>query len=328
MYHTKLSIFTNDVVNSLYRAKAISVSWSTVQSKIADLNTRLDEWRTDLHPEFDFTRQNHKPIFRRHRMVLAFFYYSTLIIINRPCLCRIDRKIPNQSDKAKMFNREAASKCVHAACDMLALVPEQPDPIDLFKISPWWCLVHYLMQGGTILMLELSFRADHMPNEVDDVFDSAHKVLKWLQSMSKYDEAAHRAAKLCHQALRGVASRVGRDPEEVTHLISSEPSQTAMMGNTQVMPQSQPPQSAPLAYQDQYDYPASINLQPSAYTMYDQFIFNNAATHSPAYTPYDYTYPTTNFASEGMSFDDHAAPGYYQGQNQDQNQGWFPGSGP
>ena len=323
MYHTKLSIFTNEVVNSLYRAKAISTSWSTVQDKIADLYARLEAWRTEMPPVFDFTKQHRDQEFSRHRLSLAFFYYSTLIIITRPCLCRIDRKIPDQSDKAKVFNRETATRCVRAARDMLALIPEEPDPIGLFTSAPWWCLVHYLMQGGTILMLELSFRADHMPKEADDVFDSANKALEWLQSMSKYDEAARRAAKLCHQALRGVAPRVGRNPNEVFEMAANALGLRQDTQSVQGMQQSQPPPSGPIAYQPQYGYPTSMALQPSAYTTYDEFVYNTIPV-APAYAPYDELYPTAS-EMEGMSFQEHNTSGYYQGHGD--NLIWYPDAG-
>ena len=216
-YHSKLSTFSNEVLHRLYRAAGMSASWAHVQATISSLNVKLEDWRLRLPPVYDFDMKQRDQRFVSHRISLGFFYYSTLIIINRPCLCRVDRKIPDESDSAKVFNQETAARCVRAARGMLNLLPDQPNAIGLYRIVPWWCLVHLLMQAATILMLELSFRAEHMRDEIDQIFDSAKKALEWLRDMSKEDEAARRASVLCNELLRQVAPKVGKNPAEASN---------------------------------------------------------------------------------------------------------------
>ncbi|KAL6713476.1 hypothetical protein ACLMJK_008941 [Lecanora helva] len=216
-YHIRLSQFTNEVLIRLYCADGISEPWAHVQSTIKSLNARLEDWRQKLPPVFDFTRQRQDSQYLSHRGSLGFFYYSTLIIINRPCLCRVDRSIPHESDESRNYNRESAETCVHAACGMLNLLPDEPNAATFYKISPWFCLVHLLMQAATVCMLELSFRADHMHGEIDEVFASATKALQWLQNMAQGDEAARRASIVCNELLRQVVSKVSKTPKEALH---------------------------------------------------------------------------------------------------------------
>lgn len=210
LIQTRLSLFTNEVLHQLYRPKVVMKSWAQIQVIISTLEVKIGEWLTCLPPVFDFFKHQRDQQFSRQRMSLGFFYYSTLMIIYRPCLCRINRKLPHASEKSREFNRATAAKCVHAAKNMLGLLPNEPNPIALYKITPWWCLVHHLVQAATVLMLELSYQADHLPNEVGQILQSAGKAVHWLRSMAEADLAAHRAWRLCDDMLRKVAAKVGR----------------------------------------------------------------------------------------------------------------------
>lgn len=212
-HHTKLSVLTSQVLDRLYRVGTMSQSWAQVQRIISAHESKLERWQSGLPSIFDFTTRQRDQQFHRQRVSLGFFYYSTLTIICRPCLCRIDRKIPNQSGKAKNFNRDTAAKCVHAARDMIDMLPNEPNSIGLYTVAPWWCLVHHLVQAATVLMLELSFRSAHLPTEVEEILDCAKKAVSWLRSMSEEDLAAYRAYKMCDEMLRKVAPKVGREVE-------------------------------------------------------------------------------------------------------------------
>jgi len=213
--HTKLSILTNAVLNRLYRAGTSKQTWAEIQRRIAKLDARLERWRQDLPSIFDFTKKQRDQQFIRQRICLGFFYYNTRTIINRPCLCRVDRRIPQESGKAMEFNRTAAARCVHAARDLMDMLPNVPNPVRLYRVSPWWCLVHHLVQAITVLMLELSFRADHMPNEADDILEAAKKGVNWLRRMSEDNVAARRAWRLCDDLLPKVAPKIGRDADNM-----------------------------------------------------------------------------------------------------------------
>lgn len=215
LHHIQLSTLTNEVLNRLYRAGTMSDSWADVQRTIASLDHSLEKWRSKLPSLFDFTRPQRDQEFIHERMSLGFSYYGTKIIVNRPCLCKIDRQIPNESDHCKDFNNSTATACVHAARNMLDLLPEKPNPIGLYKVSPWWSLLHHLMQAATVLMLELSLRVDHMPCEVEDILNSAKKAVQWLHKMAADNVAARRAWNLCDDMLRELAPKVGRTADDL-----------------------------------------------------------------------------------------------------------------
>jgi len=213
--HIKLSILTNTVLNRLYRAGTSKQTWAEIQGRIAKLDAKLERWRQSLLPIFDFTKKHRDQQFIRQRICLGFFYYNTRTIINRPCLCRVDRRIPQESGKSMEFNRTAAARCVHAARDLIDMLPNEPNAVGLDRVSPWWCLVHHLVQATTVLMLELSFRADHMPNEADDILEAAKKGIYWLRSMSEDNVAARRAWRLCAGLLPKVAPKIGRHADNL-----------------------------------------------------------------------------------------------------------------
>ena len=320
-HHTTLSNFTNEVLNSLYRADAMSKSWADVQSTIAALNSRLEKWRAELPNVFDFTKRQRDQQFVRQRMSLGFSYYSTSAIINRPCLCRIDRKIANQSGKSQDFNREAAMKCVHAPRDMLQMLPQEPNAVGLYTVAPWWCLVHFFVQGATILMLELSFRSHHMPNEAEEIFDSAKKAVDWLRSLSQEDEAAKRAWSLCNEMLHKVAPKVGRSLDEFSnnhglpdHWGPAVDHAQGMDGNSFTQ---EPVTSGTYLPHDGYSSFAPFDLPMFSY--YDLFLADGQVSASSASGPYNNMFPPGPI-TDASQYDDHA--GYFNGQNR---QRWFPG---
>lgn len=322
-YHTKLSTFSNVVLNRLYRADAMSKSWADVQNTIASLNSKIEDWRGNLPNVFDFTKKQRDQQFVRERMSLGFFYYSILAIINRPCLCRVDRSIPNQSDKAKDFNRETAIKSVHAARDMLEMLPQEPNPVGLYTVAPWWCLVHYLMQAATILMLELSFRSDHMPNEVDEIFDSAKKATDWLRGLSE-NEAARRAWSLCDDMLRKVASKVGRNPAEASTYggVSDHQGHAAdQMQGMQCTHSTQGPASSSM-FLPQHGYASSAPFHQPVFSAYDQVLSYCQVPTTSASGPFNDMFFGTDM--EAIQYDGYDHTGYSYEQD---HQRWFPNGG-
>ena len=210
LLQTKLGLVTNEVLNQLYRPKMVSRSWAQVRPIISALAVQLEQWQAGLPPIFDFSKRQRDQQFSRQRMCLGLFFYSSVMIVSRPCLCRNSRTLAHTSEKSKEFNRTTAAKCVHAAKDMLDLLPDEPNPVSLYKVAPWWCLVHHLVQASTVSMLELSFQANHVPEEADEILQSAKKGVQWLRSMAEKDLAANRAWKLCEDMLPKVASIVGK----------------------------------------------------------------------------------------------------------------------
>jgi len=148
-------------------------------------------------------------------MALAFQYQYIRIIINRPCLCRLDYRIPNESKRSRGFNRSAAAACIEAAREMIALLPDEPNPIGLISRSPWWCLLHYLVSAGTVLIAEISMRAEHNPQQADGLLKDSKKVVSWLRAMGKDNLGAERSWTVLSKLLIAAAPKIGGDTSDV-----------------------------------------------------------------------------------------------------------------
>ncbi|KAI9767351.1 MAG: hypothetical protein M1840_005760 [Geoglossum simile] len=209
LHWVKLNILTAEVLNTLYTADTAKTTWSDAQTLIGCLDTKLSKWRSELPVSYDFGRKQRNLTFLRQRMCLGFLYNSTKAIINRPCLCRTDRKIPGESDRSKQFSRLAAHACVDAARSSLNFIPDEPNTIGLYSVSPWWCVLHHIVQAGTILVIELAFRAEHAPQDAEGILNDAKKAVNWLHAMSANNLAARRSWVSLDRLLRLAAPRVG-----------------------------------------------------------------------------------------------------------------------
>ena len=327
---THLSMITHDILGDFYRPSATLKSWSQIQAIIADLEMRLERWKSGLPALFDFTKRQRDQQFIRQRMSLGFGYFSAKIITNRPCLCRIDRRITNETNKSKTFCRNAAATCVQAAKSMLDLIPDEPNPVGLYKVTPWWCLTHHLTQAASVLLLEIFFRSGHMPNEAQDILDSAKKAVHWLNKMARGSLAAQRAWRQCDELLRKVAPRIGMHADDMpteTPRLSGPvmPIETSMDGQMDGWTPHQQTQwtGGPLTYSD----PLQGNdhmFHPTIHNSFDEYL------------PFDHTMPsnlmtTTAGASLSSLFPTSAEMGDFamegdtrQGYGQDYapNQSW------
>ena len=135
--------------------------------------------------------------------------------INRPCLCRLDRKMPRQSLHSREFNRVAAERCVDAAQEMLALIPDEPNAVGLNSIGPWWNTLHCLMQATVVMMLEMAFRASHMPEEAGNLLKASKKAVRWMHQMAEDSVSARRAWQFCDAQLRETAPKVGGNCDDI-----------------------------------------------------------------------------------------------------------------
>ncbi|RLL97100.1 hypothetical protein CFD26_103501 [Aspergillus turcosus] len=216
LYFLQLSTLTSinkRMTAKLYGPEAMHSPWPSKEFTIQSLMLEIDSWFMNLPSAYDFTSTQTSQCPASQRMSLALLFYSTKIGITRPCLCRLD-STRSQGEKTFDFCTKTAAECVESACHMLTLLPENPDATLLYKVSPWWCILHYLMQAATVLLLELTFRAQHVPDKASIVSKAAKKALEWLSAMSTFDVASERAWRLCDGFLRRLAPHVGVDIED------------------------------------------------------------------------------------------------------------------
>ncbi|KAK5145902.1 hypothetical protein LTR04_001186 [Oleoguttula sp. CCFEE 6159] len=212
---TQLAIITEQVLMALDSPGAMSKSWEDIQGSITALDASLQQWLMLVPPTFDFRQPVRNEKYARERLTLGLFYYSAHLILGRPCLCRLDRRMTHQSAGSASFNYLRAQLCVHAALAMVNLLPDQPDPIALYRTGPWWCAVHFMMQAVIVLMLKMSYSAYHMPNEIERIMASAKKVTRWLRLMSKNDETAMNAWVIVTRNLTEVAMKNQLDVSDI-----------------------------------------------------------------------------------------------------------------
>ncbi|KAK5084619.1 hypothetical protein LTR05_005697 [Lithohypha guttulata] len=235
-HFVQLCRLTQNIFIKLYNPTAIQGKWSDLQNSIKDLSTQLESWYRRLPAAFDFRRKQRDRDFYESRLGLGFYYYSTKMMLHRPCLCRLDRKIPGQSNRSNEFNRMSATECITAAQEQLALIPDEPNAVGLLRTGPWMSILHLIVQSVTVLTLEISFRAHHMPQQADDLIESAKKGVRWLHALGDDNLAAARAWRLCSQMLQGAAVKMGRViddmPEVPPRTAGTTSDDTSMSGGT------------------------------------------------------------------------------------------------
>jgi hypothetical protein len=215
LHMVQLTRITQSIFHQLYNPAAVKGTWSDIQSQVKDLDERLEMWYRKLPQAFAFRRKQRERTSYEYRLNLGFFYYSTKMTIHRPCLCRLDRKIPNQSSKSLEFNRSSAASCVEAAMDMLQLIPDEPNAVGLVRVGPWWNILHWIVQATTVLMLEISFRVSHMPEEADAILDSCKKGIRWLHALAEESQSAKRAWTMCNALFIESVKKIGADTSDL-----------------------------------------------------------------------------------------------------------------
>ena len=282
LHFVQLTRLTQGIFHRLYTPAIIQGSWKDIQKAIGELQQHLEDWYKELPVAFDFKRKQRDRDFYGHRMSLGFSYYGATIMINRPTLCRLERKIPGQSKESNEFNSGAAARCLEAAIEMLALIPDEPNAVGLNRVGPFWSLLHWLMQSCTVLMLELSFRVYHVPQEADNILEAAKKAVRWIHNMGEENASAAKAWDFCNAMLRDAAKKIGR---EVTDMPENPPGrqqtlQQPMLEGSQMsyQPTSQQPQAS-------YSGAPPLNLQQYAnfdpLMQHDQYFPQNPNVQAP-----------------------------------------------
>ena len=135
-----------DKMDNLYNASTVKMTWAKIQNHVSQLNSRLENWRSQIISTygFDLDRWGEmSPL--PERMYLALRYFSTRMMINRPCLCEAkshQNAMPDQSESSVDEDEKASALCVASARGLLRLFPQDPDIVWLFQSTPWWCVLH------------------------------------------------------------------------------------------------------------------------------------------------------------------------------------------
>lgn len=225
--HLNIGLITQKLLSSLYSPRISQKPWGYIQSTIPLLLRELETWKQGALPaaEEAHTGVFSSPEVPREMLLLRFYYFSTKILITRPCLCRYGRKMQNQSPSSTDFDQSVADECVEAALGMTNLLPDQPNAPQLYHMGPWWSIVHHskylltaqslrvltciVMQAMAVLLLELSFCEESMRDDDFEVKNTIKKLLRWMRAMQIRDAVVARAYKIVVNILKQGVFRSG-----------------------------------------------------------------------------------------------------------------------
>lgn len=220
VHYTELCMLTKEIVGELYQPGIRKSKWSDIQSRIERFDRRLFEWKEGVNPPFNVASPSLDPETESCRVTLRILFYSTRTIINRPSLCRSEDRIQGQSSSSKRQNLSQANKCVDSARATLSLILHKPDSTILSEGTMWWILLHHLKRALTVLLLELAFRAEHMPSDASEILAEAKAAVNWLHDIRNSSSDARRTCSRMRQLLRLAAQKVGGDTSDM--MTSSE----------------------------------------------------------------------------------------------------------
>lgn len=207
----KLGMLSNDVIAQLYSPSLATRSWKYVQQKITKMLEDLDAWLSSLPKSLNpFDDNGSTYSMQQERNILRTYYHSTRILICRPCLCRLDRRIQSQTDISDRFNHNIAAQCVLSAKSIAACLPDDMAVWnkEIYRIFPWWAAVHYVMQAVAVLLLEACYEAEGM-----DILPALKKLVRWLRALRYSNGAANRAYTITVDLLKKLVTRDFSDPK-------------------------------------------------------------------------------------------------------------------
>ncbi|KAF2030932.1 hypothetical protein EK21DRAFT_64343 [Setomelanomma holmii] len=214
--HIKVTLISQKALLNLYSPRTAAQSWEFIQGKISEMLTELEEWSTTALPEGRRgLGKKDKTKHEREQFLLKTDYWSTKMLITRPCLCRIERRIRNESSTSANFNTTSAEACVEAALEMVKLFPDQPDLDFLYSKGPWWAVVHIIMQSMAVLLLEMAYGNKDMRASDPSMTISIKKLIRWLRAMQHNDPVAARAYKVTWKILKACAPTLQAQANEL-----------------------------------------------------------------------------------------------------------------
>jgi hypothetical protein len=217
-YFVDLTLIMRRAIDSLYSPEFARRPWHTISAAIMDLVKETDEWLSSVPSVFQFKTRHASTDFERQRWSLAFRFYSLRITLSRPSLCRSERqRAPNEA--SALSQQRIARICIDSACQLLDLLPDRPDALWLIQVSPWWCVLHYLMQSVTVLLIEMEFRARFHTDGASLIMLHLEKGLEWLHGLGSISIPAQRAWAVCNS----ICNRLFFGPGPRTATLSDMP---------------------------------------------------------------------------------------------------------
>ncbi|KAJ5815409.1 hypothetical protein N7474_007186 [Penicillium riverlandense] len=203
LYAVDLAFLMREAIDKLYAPAANRQSWLEIENTVSTLISKADNWHSRLPLEFQFTNMDTGRPLARQRVSLAFRFYTTKLMISQPCLRR--RVAHSQAEAQPPSARcdTIASTCIEMASRMLGILPDEPTDQNMalfYDFSPWWCVLHYVVQSMTVFLVKLS-RTMPGSEESTSLVDKVMKATRWIRKMSFKDPFSQRAWVVCEELL-------------------------------------------------------------------------------------------------------------------------------
>ncbi|KAJ5214893.1 hypothetical protein N7468_010572, partial [Penicillium chermesinum] len=192
LYAVDLGLLMRRAIEALYAPGATRRTWKEIENAISTFNDQADQWLSRLPAQFNFARLsiNHPLALQRAR--LAFQFFTTKLVITQPCLRHLAYQ-PVGSPASGHQCDAMATVCVQTAKQMLSIFPDAFDASFLYRICPWWCILHYIVQSLTILLIELFTRSHPGTIESLGLAKDIRRAMHWLREMAARDSSSHQA---------------------------------------------------------------------------------------------------------------------------------------
>jgi hypothetical protein len=219
-----------EVLEELYSPGMINQAWAAVQRVVSRLNEKLDHWDLSLPSTLRLSEGRLDPLShaQRERSYLACRFYSTRMLINWPCLCKtrnLSLSVTAQSESSIIFDAKAVEQCREAAKNLLRILPDNGTVPALYDFTPWWCVLHFIVQAGVVLALETLPEATHTPSaDAEQLMAECVKVIRWLRVLSENSVSAKRAWFAYSRLVQLAFANAGLDHSVLTPYVPADTS--------------------------------------------------------------------------------------------------------
>ncbi|PYH86493.1 hypothetical protein BO82DRAFT_325641 [Aspergillus uvarum CBS 121591] len=232
-YLADLAVISHAAVKAVYGLQSFGLP-KCASDKITHFQQMLRDWLSSLQPCFQFCDSNGRLKMTTpcpERIALALAFYSSQIILNRPCLTRPDMKEGTRTRYPRSpFADATALICLQSAIDLTAILPDLPNMDWLCEMTPWWAVLHYIMQALIILLLQLAVGPVDVQRgtmteegqgsvgtaeEPGVILERAKKCLRWLHAIASRSPSSRRAFISCERLLHRIAAIHGFDLEGI-----------------------------------------------------------------------------------------------------------------
>lgn len=258
-----LSIISQSVINSVYSIQGLREPAGQLESLLQKYSRCMDIWLRKVPMPYRFTVSPEDDTFlppgighvttnyTRERITLAIYYYSARITLCRPCLSHAQVPLHKASERSSRASLRASFRtlmtlaCLRAATNLLSILPDTPDTAWLTTVTPWWAILHFIMQATTALLIGLStpsangtestataatisssttergsIKDENTSSETtpgsppltkESMAAQTQKAIRWLHHLGFSSRAARRAFILCERFVSRMGPKLGID---------------------------------------------------------------------------------------------------------------------